>query len=157
MEVVEDLKLGKLVKQHGFQQRAAFGRDLVTLHWAHGALGMVRNLTKNFFALMNYRWPRALGAVLGLLLLNLPPFVGVILATGWARLGYGVALACIAAMYVGMSRYSPVPPYYFLLHPLGTCLIAYSVLRSTVLTLWRDGVVWRGTKYPLAALRRGIV
>jgi cellulose synthase/poly-beta-1,6-N-acetylglucosamine synthase-like glycosyltransferase len=40
MEVVEDLKLGKLVKQHGFQQRAAFGRDLVTLHWAHGALGM---------------------------------------------------------------------------------------------------------------------
>src|SRR4051812_45629606 len=63
MEVIEDMKLGKLVKQHGFTQRVAFGPELVNIHWARGALGMVRNLTKNFFALMEYRWPLALAAV----------------------------------------------------------------------------------------------
>jgi len=60
-------------------------------------------------------------------------------------------------MYVGMSRYSAISPRYLLLHPLAAGLIAYSILRSTVLTLSRKGVVWRGTKYPLEELRRGIV
>jgi glycosyltransferase involved in cell wall biosynthesis len=157
MEVVEDMKLGKLVKRGGFRQQIAFGRDLVALHWARGALGMVRNLTKNFFALMNYRLSLSLLAVVAVLVVNVVPFVGLIFAPGWARLGYLVAVACIAAMYVGMSWYFAISPGYLLLHPVSAGLIAYSILRSTVLTLWRNGVVWRGTKYPLEELRRGIV
>lgn len=157
MEVIEDMKLGKLVKQHGFSQRVAFGRDLITLHWAPGAMGMVRNLTKNFFALMNYRWSLALGAVAGVLMVNLAPFVGLLIAPGWARVGYVLALAAIAAMYLDMPRYSHISPGYFFLHPLASVLMAYSVARSAVLTLWQGGVVWRGTKYPLEELRKGIV
>jgi glycosyltransferase involved in cell wall biosynthesis len=157
MEVVEDLKLGKLVKQHGFAQRVALGKNLARLHWARGALGMVRNSTKNFFALLAYRWPYALAAALGLLIANVLPFVGVFAASGWSRLGYAIALACIAVAYAGMSRYSQVAPLYFFLHPVSSCLVAYSILRSTVLTLWRGGVVWRETKYPLEELRRGTV
>lgn len=157
MEVIEDMKLGKLVKQRGFRQRVAFGRDMITLHWASGAMGMVRNLTKNFFALMNYRWPLALAAVLGLLLVNLAPFIGLVIAPGWARLGHLAAAAAIASMYFDMRRYSHISPAYFFLHPLASLLIAYSLARSAVLTLWQGGVVWRGTKYPLEELRKGIV
>ena len=157
MEVVEDMKLGKLIKRGGFRQHIAFGRDLAALHWAPGAMGMVRNLTKNFFALMDYRWPLAFAAVLAVLLINVAPFAGALLAPGWARAGYLVSLACIAAMYVGMSWYSAISPVYVLLHPLSGCLIAYSILRSMVVTLWRDGVVWRETKYPLEELRKGLV
>ena len=32
--------------------------------------------------------------------------------------------------------------------------MAFTLLRSTVLTLGRGGVVWRGTFYPLAELKR---
>jgi hypothetical protein len=61
------------------------------------------------------------------------------------------------SIYVGMSRKSDIPPYYFLLHPLSTTLFVYTMLRSTFLTLARGGVTWRGTFYPLEDLRRGMV
>src|SRR5271165_2585964 len=50
LEVVDDMKLGKVVKNGGYVQRVAFGGGLVSLHWAQGAFGVVNNLTKNFFA-----------------------------------------------------------------------------------------------------------
>src|SRR5580700_8656323 len=52
MEVLDDMKLGKVVKNAGYAQRTAFGRDLISIRWAKGAMGVVRNLTKNLFALM---------------------------------------------------------------------------------------------------------
>jgi hypothetical protein len=56
-----------------------------------------------------------------------------------------------------MSFHSSVPPYYFLLHPVSTVLFVYTMLRSMIVTLWRGGVVWRGTKYDLEELKRGMV
>jgi hypothetical protein len=83
--------------------------------------------------------------------------LGLWLAHGWERLAYAVALASIFAIYVGMSWRSAVPPYYFFLHPLSSVLFVYTLLLSMCLTLWNDGIVWRGTKYPLAELRKGMV
>jgi hypothetical protein len=120
-------------------------------------MGVVSNLTKNFFALMSFQWPRALASCLVLAFVNLMPFLGVWLAQGWARLPYGVALLSMFAIYVGMSWKSSVPPYYFFLHPVSTSLFVYTMLRSMSVTLWHGGVVWRGTKYPLEELRRGLV
>jgi GT2 family glycosyltransferase len=156
-EVVDDMKLGKVVKNAGYRQRNVFGGDLISIRWAKGAMGVVRNLTKNFFAIMSFQWPRALSTCFALAFLNLVPFIGVGIAHGWERLPYAVALLVIFLIYVGMSRMSPVPPYYFVLHPISTTLFVYTMLRSMTLTLWRGGVVWRGTKYPLEELKRGIV
>jgi glycosyltransferase involved in cell wall biosynthesis len=157
MEVLDDMKLGKVVKNAGYRQRNVFGHDLISLRWAKGAMGVVRNLTKNFFAIMSFQWPRALVSCFGLAFLNLMPFVGVGLAHGWARLPYAVALFCMFSIYVGMSWKSAVPAYYFVLHPVSTVLFVYTMLRSMMLTLGRGGVVWRGTFYPLEELRRGLV
>jgi glycosyltransferase involved in cell wall biosynthesis len=157
LEVLDDMKLGKVVKNSGYVQRNVFGDDLISLRWAKGAMGMVDNLTKNFFAIMSFQWPRALASVAALVFLNLMPFLGIWLAHGWARAPYGVALASLFAIYAGMSWNSDIPPYYFVLHPISTTLFAYTMLRSMSLTLGRGGVVWRGTFYPLEELRRGMV
>jgi glycosyltransferase involved in cell wall biosynthesis len=156
-EVLDDMKLGKVVKNAGYAQRNVFGADLISIRWAKGAMGVVDNLTKNFFALMSFQWPRALASCFALAFLNLMPFAGVLLAHGWARLGYAVALFSMFSIYVGMSTKSDIPPYYFFLHPLSTVLFVYTLLRSTFLTLARGGIVWRGTFYPLQELRRGMV
>ena len=157
LEVVDDMKLGKVVKNAGYAQRVAFGGGLVSIHWAQGVFGVVNNLTKNFFAVLSFQWWRALLSSFGLVFLNLCPFLGIWLAHGWAKVPYAVALLCMFGIYAGMSMKSSIPPYYFLLHPISTTLFAYTVLRSMVLTLGRGGVVWRGTFYPLEELRKGLV
>ncbi len=157
MEVLDDMKLGKVVKKAGFAQRNVFGGDLISIRWAKGAMGVVNNLTKNFFAVLSFQWWRTVISAFGLAFLNFGPFLGIFLARGWARVPYGMALMSMFSIYVGMSWRSAVPAYYFLLHPVSTVLFIYTLLRSMIFTLWNDGIEWRGTKYPLAELRRGMV
>ena len=156
LAVIDDMQLGMLVKKYGFRQRVAFGMDLASIHWATGAFGILHNLSKNLFAYVRFSMPLALGAVLGLLLLNLLPFVGLILASGWAWVGYAVSVLCIFAIYVGMSQKSDIPAWYIVTHPVSSVLLAYTILVSAFKTLSNGGVVWRGTHYPLDELRSGM-
>ncbi len=157
MEVLDDMKLGKVVKNAGFAQRNVFGEDLISLRWAKGAFGIVNNLTKNFFAVLSFQWPRTVVCIAGLGFLNLGPFLGVWMAHGWARVPYAVALGSLFLIYYGMSARSAVPAYYFFLHPVSSSLFMYTLLLSMVHTFRNDGIVWRGTKYPLDELRKGLV
>jgi glycosyltransferase involved in cell wall biosynthesis len=157
MEVIDDMKLGKVIKNAGFVQRNVFGDDLISLRWAKNAFGVVNNLTKNFFAVLSFQWWRTVITIVGIAFLNLGPFLGIWLAHGWARIPYAVALGSLFAIYCGMSIRSAIPPYYFFLHPVSTSLFIYILLRSMFHALWNNGIVWRGTKYPLEELRKGMV
>jgi glycosyltransferase involved in cell wall biosynthesis len=157
MEVLDDMKLGKVIKKAGLRQRNVFGEDLISVRWAKGAMGVVDNLTKNFFAVLSFQWWRTVASAFGLFFLNLWPFIGLWLAHGWVRLPYAIALGSMFLIYLGMSLRSSIPPYYFVLHPVSTVLFEYTLLRSMFLTLRNDGVTWRGTKYPLEELRKGMV
>ena len=157
LEILDDMKMGKIIKKAGFAQRNVFGEDLISIHWAKGMMGVVTNLTKNFYAVLSYQWPRAILSCFALAILNWGPFAGTIFVHGWARLPYMIALVSMLLIYVGMSARSTIPPYYFVLHPISTMLFCYAVMRSTFLTLRQGGVVWRGTFYALEELKRGLV
>jgi glycosyltransferase involved in cell wall biosynthesis len=155
-EVVDDMKFGKVIKNAGFRQRVVLG-NLIEIRWAQGARGVVRNLTKNFFAVMSFEIWRAVGGSIAVAFLNLVPFFGVLFAPGWTRLGYAIALASMFGLYAGIWRRDEISPWYFLLHPVSTVLFIYTILRSMCVTLWNGGVEWRGTFYPLADLKKGLV
>ncbi len=157
MEVLDDMKLGKVVKNAGFSQRVVFGEDLISIRWARGAKGVVENLTKNFFAVLSFQAWRTILSACGLAFLNLGPFLGILLAHGWQRLPFAIALFSMFSIYVGMSWRSRVPAYYFLLHPVSTALFVYTLLLSMFHTLANDGIIWRGTKYHLEDLKKGMV
>lgn len=156
-EVVDDMKLGKVIKNAGFRQRVAFGDDLIEIRWAHGARGVVRNLTKNSFAVMSFQLWRVVLASVGLIIFNLLPFFGVAFAPGWTRVPYGIALGSMFLLYAGIWRKVEIEPWYFFLHPVATILFIYTMLRSTYFALRHGGVEWRGTFYPLEELRKGLV
>jgi glycosyltransferase involved in cell wall biosynthesis len=157
MEIIEDMRLGKLIKDHGFAQRNVLGRDLLLLPWGAGAVQIINNLTKNFFALMHFSVLRALSACFLLLFFNITPFLGMWLAPGLAKLPFLVSLLAILCLYIGMALNTPIWPQYFFFHPISTGLLVYTMMRSMISTLRHDGVIWRGTHYPLKDLRRGLV
>ena len=154
LEVLEDLRLGFEVKRQGFLQRVVFGRGMIRVHWASGALGMAHNLTKNFFAIFRFRPAALLSGALVLTLLFFGPVVG--LFAPWPiRIASLLSLAMIALAHRYSCRhFTGIAFLYVLTLPIGTVLLIYSLLRSMIVTLWRKGVVWRGTFYPLDELRR---
>ncbi|HUR37378.1 MAG TPA: glycosyltransferase family 2 protein [Terriglobales bacterium] len=153
MEVIDDLRLGRMVKEHGLRQHLVLGPGLVSLHWAPGAMGIVRNLSKNSFAALRFNWGFVLGAALGMLFVSLGPLLGAMFSPGWSRAAYIVALAAMTGVYAQTRRITGISPIYFLLHPIGAVLSAYILLRSAWLTSLH-GVTWRGTNYPLKQFRK---
>jgi glycosyltransferase involved in cell wall biosynthesis len=157
MEVVDDMKLGKLVKQSGFRTCVGIAQDAVVVRWHAGLGNLIRGVTKNFFAGLGYRLSFVIFAISGMLLMNVAPFVGVIFGHGWVRVLAGIAVVIALGFHVGVDVVMRVSPLYALTHPLGAILFSYMLLRSTVVTLWHGGVTWRGTFYPLEKLKRGVV
>jgi hypothetical protein len=157
MEVVDDMKLGKMVKQSGFRTCVGVAQDSVVVRWHAGLGNLIRGVTKNFFAGVGYRLPFVILAIAGLLLMNVAPFAGVIWGHGWVRVLAGVAVVIALGFHAGVDLVMRVSPVYALTHPLGALLFGYMLARSTVVTLWHGGVVWRGTFYRLEELRRGVV
>lgn len=157
MEVIDDMKLGKIVKQAGFRSGCAVAHDFVVLRWHAGLGNLVRGVTKNFFAGAGYDLRLVAAQLAGLVIMNILPFVGVIFGHGWIRVFCAIAVSIAACFHAGVSLVMRVSPLYALTHPLGALLFCYMLLRSTVVTLRQGGIVWRDTFYPLEELKRGVV
>ncbi len=158
LEVVEDVKLGKLVKLGGFGSGCALAGERLRIRWVEGLGSYLRNLTKNMFAACRFSVSYVLFVVVLSLSVTLLPIAGVVLASGSAR--YLAGISVLAAVLAHMSngvRLSRVSSLYALTYPLGALLLVAVLLRSTVFTLWRGGVVWRDTFYPLEDLRKGMI
>src|SRR6202023_2597831 len=156
MEVVDDMKLEKIVKEAGFRSSVGLAQNAVVIRWHAGLGNLVRGVTKNFFAALGYNAALVLLACMVMLLLNVAPFVAVFVAHGWIRILASIAVAIALTLHIGVNVVMRVSPIYALTHPIGAVLFCYMLLRSTAVTLWHGGVTWRGTFYPLEELKRGV-
>jgi len=157
MEVVDDMKLGKIVKQAGFRSAVGLAQEAVSIRWHDGLGNLVRGVTKNFFAALGYNVGLVALAAVAVLLLNVAPFIAVFTEHGWIRGFAAIAVAMAMGLHVGVDIVMRVSLQYSLTHPLGALLFCYMLVRSAAVTLWRGGVTWRGTFYPLEELKRGVV
>ena len=157
MEVIEDMKLGKLIKMAGFRSGVAVARDMVRVRWHAGVGNVIRGVTKNMFAAVHYSPVFAIGAISLSLVMSVLPFVAVVLASGWARVFAGIAAGTAVVAQGAMVWAAEASPLYGFTHPLGALLFCWMIARSAIATLWRGGVVWRDTFYPLDELRKGMV
>jgi len=157
MEVIDDMKLGKLAKEAGVRSGVARAGDFVSVHWHAGLGNTIRGTEKNFFATTGYKLPVALLQILGVLLLCVFPVAALPFAHGWARVFAAVATA-VSLLATGAVAFElDAPVLYALTFPLGALVFAWMMARSMAVTLWQRGIVWRGTFYPLDELKRGVV
>ena len=157
MEVVEDMKLGKLVKQGGFPSAVAMAGDAVRVRWHAGLRNLILGTTKNFFAAAEFRVGVALLFIVSLLLGGVLPFVAVFLLTGLPQIFAAICVGIALVIHGGAAINGRSSPLYALTHPFGALIFCYMIARSMVITLRQGGIVWRETFYPLDELRRGVV
>jgi hypothetical protein len=157
MEVVDDMKLGKIVKEAGFRSGCGVAQGFVVVRWHAGLGNLVRGVTKNFFAGAGYSLRLVAAQLTGLLMMNVLPFVGVFFTHGWVRVFCAIAVVIAVCFQAGVAMVMRVSPLYALTHPLGGLLFSYMLTRSTVVTLRQGGIVWRDTFYALEELKRGVV
>jgi hypothetical protein len=169
MDTADDWKLGRLLKESGARQRIYFGRGLVFCPWQRGTWNVVKGLEKNAFGGCDYRVSAVALSTAGLLALVVGPAalcVAAVLSGAWAR-EPRVAAAAFTPLFL-QTFFTFVNWALFrdrtgarlsaaLLFPLGVLLFLVALWNSTWKTLRRGGVSWRGTFYPLADLKRGLV
>jgi cellulose synthase/poly-beta-1,6-N-acetylglucosamine synthase-like glycosyltransferase len=152
LAIVEDITLGRRMKAAGMRQRVAFAPGLVLVHWAKGARGLVRGMTKNLFSAFNFEIPFLLFACAWVSVFFLLPLLGLL---WWNTLTPALlVLASIGAAYRTMGELSEIDARYAWLYPLGAAAFVLAMLRSMLVVTWQRGVMWRGTFYELRDLRK---
>jgi cellulose synthase/poly-beta-1,6-N-acetylglucosamine synthase-like glycosyltransferase len=154
LEVVEDVGIGWLVKRAGYRSAIVFGPGLARIRWIRGYFGLVTNLEKNGFAGFRFNVGFILAACAGLAIDAVAPLAAMG-AGVWGLAGGLLTYAAIGLIFQANRRMNGVSPWAAVLFGPSVAVLAWALARSAVLTLWRGGVVWRGTLYPLKELRQG--
>ena len=158
LEVIDDLALGQMLKLHGAHARVVNAAGSVWLDFYPSVSEFVRGGEKNSFALLGgfsyVRLALVLGTLLGLELGACLPLA--LPGTPWfVRAGAALALALTTLNGLLVNRWLDRSAREVWLWPFAIVVLAFGGVRSAWLALLRGGIVWRDTRYSIAALRAG--
>jgi glycosyltransferase involved in cell wall biosynthesis len=156
LTVMDDMKLGLLLRRAGKRTRAFLGVDDVECHWGTTVWSMIKIMEKNYFAALDYRLWLALAGSIFVMLVSTILVLGLLSGTpaGLVAAFSPLSLilpAAILARRVGWSWPCAV------LVPFMFPVFLYALLNSTFVALRQGGIRWRDTFYPLETLRAGNV
>lgn len=154
MHPVDDIMLGKKVKQQGLRQGCLLGGDFVRVRWYETVAEMVHGLMKNIFALYSYRLSYAAAGLAGITVMTIIPLWGLLLIRGTAGFFFGCIVLCRFAVFSSNARVLKVEPGLFLWSLLTPYLIVYIISKAVWTTIGNQGINWRGTHYSLQELKK---
>lgn len=154
LSVDDDIRLGELLKAHGFRQKAIFGSKMLSLRWQEDLKSYIRGFEKNAFGNLDYNIGKFTLAITGIFVALVLPALTLLFANSpnVALLSLGI-YAVQAAILHESRRATNIGAPYILLVPVGGLLVITSMSLSAWMTLKSNGIAWRDTHYPLAALR----
>jgi glycosyltransferase involved in cell wall biosynthesis len=152
LEVVEDLRMGLLMRSRGFRCAMAVAKDRMWRRWQPGFVGIFKGLLKNAFAGFEYNIPLTIAGILLFPFVFVGPWITIF--TGYPFIGVA-NLIMIALFFWRGSKNSSGMLWFtgFLLSPFMSLVASANVATSAFKVLRDDGVSWRNTHYPLAELK----
>lgn len=156
LTVLDDVKLGLLLRRAGRKTRAFIGSEDVEAHWGASAFSIIKIMEKNYFAAVSYRTGLVLAGTVLMILLSALLIVGLVSATA---IGLTAALSPLSMIVPGLvlARRLGWPWRHAMLIPFVFPIFHYALLNSTWVTLRQGGIRWRDTFYSLETLRAGSV
>jgi len=154
MHPIDDIMLGKKVKQQGLTQDCLLGGAFVQVRWYETVAEMVRGLMKNIFALYSYRIGYVAAGLVGIIIMTIVPFWGLLLTRGTATIFFGLTVLCRFAVFACNARAVKGGPGLLLWSLLTPYLIVYIVITAVWTTIRNQGIDWRGTHYSLQELKK---
>jgi hypothetical protein len=149
----DDMKLGKLIKRHGFRQEMLLGDGLITVEWYSSISELIRGLEKNSFAGVEYNLTIMVVACAAQFVVFVWPLLALALTSGaiwWLNVAIVILLA---VLYMDNAHCHGLKRWHCVGGPATALLFQYIVWRATLKTLWNNGIDWRGTHYSLPELR----
>lgn len=149
----DDMKLGKIIKQAGFQQDVRLGHELISLEWYPSWPALVNGLAKNCFAGFGYSVPLLVLVSLMFIVMFVLPFAALPFSEGSMLYINAAAASFICLLYADVAPRGTMSRLQGPLFPVMILVLLYICWRSAVLALVSGGIEWRGTRYPLSGLR----
>jgi uncharacterized membrane protein (UPF0136 family) len=154
MQVLDDIELGRLMSGGSLRQDALLGNGMVSVEMYRSAAAMFGGIQKNLFTFLDYSVVKLLGATFAAFALCVWPWAALLATAGaswWlnlATVAAALALHAHLAPSFGYSRWC------IAWLPVYGVLSIFLYWQVAIATWLRGGIVWRGTHYPLADLKR---
>src|SRR5260370_12961303 len=117
MEVVDDMKLGKIAKLSGCRSGLAVAPE-VSVRWHAGLGNLVRGVTKNFFAAAGFNPLIVIVQLVTLVSVSILPFVALFFMHGASFILAVVSSLIAVCFQAGVAPAMRVSQLYSLTHPL---------------------------------------
>ncbi|MEJ7731963.1 MAG: glycosyltransferase family 2 protein [Polyangiaceae bacterium] len=153
LEVADDVCMAQMCKRAGLKSEVYVSEE-ISLAFYESVGGIMGGLEKNAFALFKFRAGLVAVVCVLCLWLELGPLLGLLLP-GPARWVALAALLGTGAAQVAVARWTGRRFLPAAVPVIGATLLILFLVRASLLTLWRGGIFWRGTRYALEELRGG--
>ena len=156
MHPIDDIMLGKVLKQRGFSQDFLFGHDFVQIEWYATIREYINGVMKNTFALYQFNVMKVLLGILFIIMFNVLPLWALFFTSGITRVLFGAAVLVRILLAVNIFLEAKMPPWYSVWALVTPYINIYIVAKAAITTMLNKGITWRGTYYPLDELKAGV-
>lgn len=157
LDLGDDVALGLMIARAGGRTYFADGTDEVKVEWYSGLRDLAQGLERVAYTVVgDFTLRKTVIMFLVLLGIELSPWLAVFsFGIPWLQWLGAITVAVGFGHAIGMNMWLKGPIVTALLHPIGSLMFLWVILRGGYVGWRRGGVIWRGTFYPARVLKEG--
>ena len=155
MEIVDDMGIGKMLRDAGARQGFFLAFDQLELEWYGSLRNMIEGLEKNGIAVLaHYNYLRGFAIPVIWAIIFFGPIIGLFSTYIAVQAVSAAAIFSTVPLNIASARRLERPVSTFVFSLIGVWIMNYALIRSTYMCAKRGGVEWRGVTYSVEELRK---